>query len=77
MNPVCTMESDTSVFGIAPSKHSNPVPIRGFQFCGVGAFAYGGRSLDADLVNGFAGGIVEADTNSGTSKGALFELGGG
>jgi RHS repeat-associated protein len=61
----------------APIKHSNPVPIKGFQICGAGAFAYGGRSLDAGPVNGFAGGIVEADTSSGFSKGALFELGGG
>lgn len=46
--------------------------------CGAGVFAYGGRSFDAGQpVNGFAGGIVEADSNSGISKGALFELGGG
>jgi hypothetical protein len=57
--------------------HSNPVPIHGVQLCGAGAYAYGGRSLDAGAVNGFAGGIVEADTHSGLSKGALFELGGG
>jgi hypothetical protein len=45
--------------------------------CSVGAFAYGGRSLDAGPVDGFAGAIIEGDTASGISKGALFELGGG
>ena len=45
--------------------------------CGGGVFGYGGRSLDAGVGNGFAGGIVEADTRSGVSKGALFEGGGG
>lgn len=64
-------------FFYRPNKHSNPTPVRGFQFCGGGVFAYGGRSFDAGPLNGFAGGIVEADTNSGISKGALFELGGG
>ena len=57
--------------------HSNPVPVKGFQVCGAGVFAYGGRSFDAGPVNGFAGGIIEADSSSGISKGALFELGGG
>lgn len=33
--------------------------------------------MDAGPVNGFAGGIIEADTSSGISRGALFELGGG
>jgi hypothetical protein len=45
--------------------------------CGGGAFAYGGRSLDVGPANGFAGGIIEADSNTGISKGALFEAGGG
>jgi RHS repeat-associated protein len=45
--------------------------------CGGGAFAYGGRSLDAGPASGFAGGIIEADSRSGISKGALFEAGGG
>jgi len=57
--------------------HTNPVPVTGFQFCGAGAFAYGGRPLDAGPVNGFAGVIVEADSTSGVSRGALFEIGGG
>ena len=45
--------------------------------CSVGAFGYGGRSFDAGPVNGFAGAIIEGDSASGVSKGALFELGGG
>ena len=45
--------------------------------CGGGVFAYGGWSLDAGHANGFAGGIVEADTRSGVSKGALIEGGEG
>ncbi len=45
--------------------------------CGGGAFAYGGRSLDAGPANGFAGTIVAADSKSGVSKGAIFEGGGG
>ena len=63
--------------GGAPNNRSNPSPLKGVQVCGAGAFAYGGRSLDAGPINGFAGGIVEADTSSGVSKGVLFELGGG
>ncbi len=60
-----------------PVKQNNPVPVTGFQFCSAGVFAYGGRSLDAGPVNGFAGVILEADSSSGVSRGALFELGGG
>jgi len=45
--------------------------------CGGGVFAYGGRSIDAGPANGFAGGIIEADIQSGVSKGGLFEAGGG
>ena len=63
-----------SIGSLAPSQ---PVATKGPHFCGAGAFVYGGRSLDAGPVNGFAGGIIEADTSSGISKGALFELGGG
>ena len=63
--------------GGAPSRHSNPIPIKGFQVCGAGVFAYGGRSFDAGPVNGFAGVIEEVDSNYGISNGALFELGGG
>jgi hypothetical protein len=47
------------------------------RVCGGGVFAYGGRSLDAGLANGFSGGIIEADSVSGISQGALFEGGGG
>ena len=58
--------------GGAPNNRSNPSPLKGVQVCGAGAFAYGGRSLDAGPINGFAGGIVEADTSSGVSKGVLL-----
>ncbi len=74
---ICTTHFAASALGSAPNNHSNPVPVKGFQICGAGGFAYGGRSLDAGPLSGFAGGVVEADTNSGVSKGTLFEVGGG
>jgi RHS repeat-associated protein len=45
--------------------------------CGGGMYLYAGKEISAGPVNGFVGGIKEFDSRSGSSQGALFELGGG
>ncbi|QHN03181.1 RHS repeat-associated core domain-containing protein [Granulicella sp. WH15] len=60
-----------------PDQYIKAIALAAPTVCGAGAFAYGGRSVDAGPANGFAGGIVEADTRDEVSKGALFEGGSG
>ena len=60
-----------------PEQYIQAIANAAPTICGGGVFAYGGRSIDAGPASGFAGGIIEADTQSGVSKGALFEAGGG
>lgn len=45
--------------------------------CGGGVYFYAGKEFSAGPVHGFAGAITEFDSRAGTSKGALFEGGGG
>lgn len=66
-----------SIWSMSPAQRIYQIALAQPTVCGGGAFAYGGRSLDVGPANGFAGGIIEADSNSGISKGALFEGGGG
>ncbi len=71
------LQQNPSLWSMSPQQRIYQIALAQPTVCGGGAFAYGGRSLDVGPANGFAGGIVEADSNSGVSKGALFEAGGG
>jgi len=71
------LQQGQSLWSMTPQQRIYKIALAQPTTCGGGVFAYGGRSLDAGPANGFAGGIVEADSNSGVSKGALFEGGGG
>jgi len=45
--------------------------------CGGGVYLYLGKEFDVGAANAFAGTIMEYDSREGSSKGALFEAGGG
>ena len=66
-----------SIYSLSQEQRIRQIALVQPTLCGGGAFAYGGRSLDVGPANGFVGGIIEADSNTGISKGAIFEGGGG
>lgn len=78
-NTSVVVNVSTSADDLSPSAQRTILAIAAAapRLCGGGVFAYGGRSLDLGPANAFAGGIIEADSVSGISKGALFEGGGG
>jgi hypothetical protein len=71
------LQQSQSLWSMSPEQRIYQIALAQPTVCGGGAFAYGGRSVDAGPANGFAGGIIAADSNSGVSKGAIFEGGGG